>query len=111
MKTIQYSSHGLVRMQQRGITARMVGIAVRCGERSWSHSMVCYRITDRSLRNTPYASEVDQLRGVCVVMADGKHVVTVKWDYRMRRPGLMRRARLVERLSNYPKNPLPSGVL
>lgn len=86
------SEHAEARMHQRGITARMVRIALAIGEREWSHDAVCYRLTDRSLRGSLFARESDHLRGLCVVVADDGTVVTVKWDYRLRRPGPLRRS-------------------
>lgn len=86
------SRHSQARMQQRGISARMIQIALECGVRTWSHGAVCHRVTERSLCGTPFVSESDRLRGLCVVVArDSSSIITVKWDYHFREPGPLRR--------------------
>jgi len=86
------TEHSRTRMQQRGITERMILLALAYGERAWSHDCLCYRLTERSLCRTPHAAECDRLRGLCVVLARDGCIVTVKWDFRLRRPGPLRRA-------------------
>jgi hypothetical protein len=110
------SGHAAVRMQQRGVTARMVRIALECGERAWSHGAVCHQVTERSLCGTPYATERDRLRGLCVVFGPDGMVITVKWDYRLCRPGPLRRAnaerwREVQAAERHQPRPgVPSGA-
>lgn len=100
--------HSQTRMQQRGITERMIRIALEHGERYWSHGAVCYRITERSLCSTPFVSESDRLRGLCVVVARDGSIITVKWDYHFREPGPLRR----RNVANWSKlRPLRSGEL
>src|SRR5438128_2508519 len=84
---LRTSEHAGVRMQQRGVTARMVQIALLYGERDWSHGALCHRITERALCGTSFAAECDRLRGLCVVLGRDGMVITVKWDHRLRRPG------------------------
>lgn len=62
------------------------------GEDEWSHGALCYRLTERALCGSIFARESDHLRGLCVVVAADDTVVTVKWDYRLRRPGPLRRS-------------------
>lgn len=82
-------------MQQRGIRDTMVQIALDCGERRWSHDALCYQLTERALRHTPHARQSDRLRGLSVVTAPDGAIITVKWNYRLRQPGPLRRARLM----------------
>jgi len=86
------TSHSQARMQQRGISQRMIQLALTYGERAWSHGARCYRLTERSLRRSPVARECDRLRGLCVVVAPDGAILTVKWDYQLREPGPLRRA-------------------
>lgn len=94
MPNVTCSQHCQVRMQQSGITPDMLQIALEFGERRWSHSRLCYVITDRCLRGTQYARFADRLRGLCVVTAADGSLVTLKWLFRMTRPGVLRKARL-----------------
>ena len=87
-----YPPHARARMQQRGITPRMIRVALGYGERAWSHGRICHRVTDRCLCGTAYAAESDRLRGLCVVQERGGTIVTVKWDFRLRRRGPLRRS-------------------
>lgn len=91
-RELSLTLHSRSRMQQRGITARMVRIALEIGERQPSHEAVCHRITERRLLHTRFAAESDRLRGLCVVVSRDGRIVTVKWDYRLRQPGPLRRA-------------------
>jgi hypothetical protein len=84
--------HSRARMQQRGITARMVRIALEYGERRFSRDAVCHQLTERALCGTPFVSESDRLRGLCVVISRDGSIITVKWEYRFREPGPLRRA-------------------
>jgi hypothetical protein len=86
------SDHAAIRMQQRGITQRMILIALDCGECIHSHDALCVRVTERSLCGTRHAAESDRLRGLCVVLDSSGLIITVKWDYRLRRPGPLRRS-------------------
>jgi hypothetical protein len=70
----------------------MVDIAVTWGNRRPSHTALCYSLTDRSLKDTPYADEIDRLRGLSIVISPDNHVITCKWDYRLKRKGMMRRS-------------------
>lgn len=91
-RVLAVSHHAEARMQQRGINTRMVGIALAYGERDWSHAAIRHRVTERSLRGTPCEDESDRLRGLCVVVSGDGMVITAKWDYRLRRPGPLRRS-------------------
>ena len=55
-----------------------------------------YRVTDRLLLRLGLAREADRLRGLVVVTREGV-VRTVKWDFELRRRGLLRRSRWVGR--------------
>lgn len=94
MIRVTYSRHCRTRMQQRGIRPAMVEIALTHGDFRWSRCRLCFRVTDRSLRNTDHAARIDQLRGLVVVLSQGGMVITAKWDRRLR-PGLLRRSRTV----------------
>jgi hypothetical protein len=89
---IEMSEHSRARMQQRGITARMVRIALECGEQRWSHDALCHEVTERALCGTPFEPESDRLRGLCVVRSRDGIIITVKWGFQLRRPGPLRRA-------------------
>lgn len=91
-RALKMSGHADVRMQQRGVTPRMVQIALVYGDQTWSHGSVCHRITERVLCGTPFAAEADRLRGLCVVLGRDGTVITVKWDHRLCRPGPLRRS-------------------
>ena len=99
--------HSRRRMQQRGITARMVRIALEIGEKRQSHQAVCHRITERLLLHTRFAAESDRLRGLCVVVSLDGSIVTVKWDYRLRQPGPLRRANAENWRKLRPRRALP----
>lgn len=81
------SEHARKRMHQRAIKPWMVEVALNYGEEVFDgHGCVRFIVTDRTLKNTPYESEREKLRGLCVVvdMSEGS-VVTVEWVYQLRK--------------------------
>src|SRR3954453_19700957 len=82
-RALGLTDHASARMQQRGVTAPMIGIALEYGERAWSHGAVCWRLTERCLCGTPHEGESDHLRGLCAVVGRDGALITAKWDYRL----------------------------
>lgn len=90
---MEMSAHAIKRGHQRAISEPDVRLALIYGQRRWSHGDQCFTLTDRALRDTPYETQCDRLRGLCVVVAGDGMVRTVKWDFEVaRRPGVLRRA-------------------
>lgn len=83
------TDHARQRMHQRAVQAWMVSVALQWGWEKCRHGCVCYIVTDRALKNTPYERFSDRLHGLCVVVNPAEGViVTVKWltFLRRRRP-------------------------
>ncbi|MEZ8221526.1 protein of unknown function (DUF4258) [Candidatus Fervidibacteria bacterium JGI MDM2 JNZ-1-D12] len=81
------SEHARKRMHQRAIKPWMVEIALNYGEAIFDgRGCIRYTVTDKALENTPYESNREQLRGLCVVvsLSDGT-IVTVEWVHNLRR--------------------------
>lgn len=81
------SEHARKRMHQRAIKPWMVEVALNYGEAIFDgRGCIRYTITDKALENTPYESNREQLRGLCVVVSisDGT-IVTVEWVHNLRR--------------------------
>jgi hypothetical protein len=88
------SIHAQSRMQQRAIRPHNVQLALEYGEREHHQGDVCYTLTDRALRDTPWQHLADRLRGLCVVLTRDDVVKTVKWRWDVRkRAGVLRGTR------------------
>jgi hypothetical protein len=86
------SEHAARRCQQRGIRPEDLYLALRA-KPAWSHGCLVYQITDRLLARLGLHTRADRLRGLTVVVTTTGVVLTVKWDFRLRKTGLLRRSR------------------
>ena len=91
-----YSRYALQRCSQRGVSACDIELALLYGTRNRTFSDTEYVLTDRCLLKSGLP---ERLRGLCVIVTSGGVVKTVMFRYKVkRRPGLLRRAMLVEAL-------------
>ena len=72
----------------------MIAIAIEHGQPTRSHGCTRYTLTDRRLRRTAHAAQADRLRGLEAVVSADNALVTVKWNRRAAKPGLLRKQRL-----------------
>ena len=86
------SDHAARRCQQRGIRPEDLWVALRA-KATYSHGCLVYRVTDRLLARLGIHTRADRLRGLTVVVDTSGVVRTVKWDFRLRKSGPLRRSR------------------
>jgi len=71
------------RQQQRAINDDMIKIALTYGRKDYSYGAIRYTLTDRRLRQSPYAKMTDALRGLRVVCQPTDtilQIITTYWD-------------------------------
>jgi hypothetical protein len=88
---LKLTVHALRRMHQRGVASRAVLLALQAKPVIHGGDLI-YRITDRFLIRSGLTCCADRLRGLTVVVRPDGVIRTVKWDYRRRRIGPLRRS-------------------
>jgi hypothetical protein len=71
------------RQQQRAINDDMIKIALTYGSKDYSYGAIRFTLTDRRLRQSPYAKMTDALRGLRVVCQPSEtilQIITAYWD-------------------------------
>ncbi|MBD2655258.1 hypothetical protein H6G45_17565 [Synechocystis sp. FACHB-383] len=72
------------RQQQRAINTAMIQVALTYGQQDYSHGAVRFTLTDRLLRQSPYAKMTDALRGlrvICQPTITNTQIVTAYWHH------------------------------
>lgn len=93
------SNHAALRSHQRAVSPAMLELVLAYGRESESFEDRAYVLDDRSLRKAPPTVRrlADRFRGLCIVVCPDQTVRTVMWKRAVRRrPGVLRRSRLVE---------------
>jgi hypothetical protein len=70
------------RQQQRAISDSMIEVALMYGKKRYNQGALLYTLSDRTLKQSPYAQLTDKLRGLTVVCVQGcetPHVLTAYW--------------------------------
>jgi hypothetical protein len=76
--------HLIRKQQQRAIPKEYILLALNYGKLRRTYGDLSYTLLDKSLRNTPYKSYVDRLRGTTVIgfwQQDTFYVKTCFWNF------------------------------
>ena len=82
-------NHTQRRMQQRAISSNMISVALAYGKNEFHSKAKTWTLLDKCLKNTPYESLTEHLRGLRVIggldsLQEQIFITTVYWSFDLR---------------------------